>query len=642
MSINNVLCNIQRVRFVNGIHYLMICSFFFFMTALPGNSFSPVGWAAVNSMGVESTTGGGNGEIVTAHTAEQLATFAQQNEPLTILVEGTLTGTGQINVTSNKTILGVGSNATLIQAYLNLNQVSNVIIRNLTIKDSTDGIALRQSHHVWVDHCDLSECGDGLLDITHASDYVTVSWTKFSNHHKTMLINSGTSQPEDAGFLKTTIHHCWYDGSNTRNPRVGYGFVHIFNCFYNGNGYGIGLHSQARVLLEHSYFYQVNDPVKQMYRMNPESPHHGFCEGVDNMFQNCKGQQEIEGISFPVNNFYRYEFLRDDVSDVPVLVKNGAGPGEKHGVLTLQPIPGNGAIAVSVQPKLRWTRGQNATGYQVSIGEINPPANPVEMNGQTFDPGMLKPGSVYYWRVDQITADGIIEGDVWRFQTLPAKAWFETPENKAIEGTSEVVLDWQHGANVEKHKLYIAPKNEPLRLVTEVVDSSYRMRNLNYGTTYRWRVDEVSDQTVVQGDEWEFTTHDIVLDGPGRVEAEDLIRSSDYLIESISDASGGQVAANNHRNGWMLYSHNGADEKYDIIVSYFNNHDGVSQFQLYVGDDLISEWLSNEVKEGERFVIKKLSDIEIEKGQEIKIKANWIKGDHIARVDWIETVLSTN
>lgn len=617
--------------------YILLGVFIMILLSETAFASAPIGWSVVNSMGIESTIGGGNGDVVTARTIAELEDYASRTEELTILVDGTLTGNGRIDVASNKTILGVGSKATLIHAYLNLNGVSNVIIRNLTIRESVDGIALRQSHHVWIDHCDLSACGDGLLDITHGSDYVTVSWTRFSDHHKTMLINSGTSQPEDAGYLKTTIHHCWYDGSNTRNPRVGYGLVHIFNCLYNGNGYGVGLHSQARVLLEHSYFDAVKDPVKQMYREDPLSPHHGFCEGIDNVFNHCEGQRDLEGISFPVDHYYMYDFLLDDALHVPSDVQEGVGPNEKYGTLNALPVPGDGAVAVRVEPTLRWTRGVNATGYRVAFGDSNPPMNTFETNGQTFNPGELKPGTVYYWRVDQITRDGIVKGDVWRFKTLPAKAWFESPVNHSTEGTASVRLDWRYGAKAIGHRLYIAPANQPLEMAAEIESAPFMMKELKYGTNYRWRVDEVCGDDVVPGDVWEFRTHDRVLAGPGRIEAEDLILSSDYLVESIGDASGGAVAAKNHRKGWMLYSHNGADGNYAINICYFNNKDGVSQFQLYVGDHLISEWLSNEGNDGERFVIKPVSNIEIKNGQDLKVVANWIRGDHLARVDWIET-----
>lgn len=76
---------------------------------------------------------------------------------------------------------------------LRLKDVSNIIIRNLKMHnppESKDIISLDGATKVWIDHCDLSSVGitgdkdyyDGLLDITHASDYVTVSWTKFHDH----------------------------------------------------------------------------------------------------------------------------------------------------------------------------------------------------------------------------------------------------------------------------------------------------------------------------------------------------------------------------------------------------------------------------------------------------------------------------
>jgi pectate lyase len=379
---------------------------------------APIGWAAVKGNGVESTTGGGDGEVVVARTAKELADYAARKEPLTILIKGTLTGSGKLTIASNKTLLGTGSSATINKTELSMSGVSNIIIRNLKMSGARDAIATRRTHHVWVDHCDLSACGDGLLDITNESNYVTVSWTRFSKHHKTMLINSGTGKPEDMGKLNTTIHHCWFDGSNTRNPRAGYGKIHVFNCLYNGNGYGIGLHSQTLVLAERNYFDKVSNPTKQMYRPDPKDIHHGFCESVGNIFKNCSGAQDDEGKSFPVNDYYLYDFALDNAADVPKVVKAGAGPAEAFGKVTPQPAPGNGAIDVDLKPTLRWTPAPEATNYKVAFGETNPPKAAGETDGQTFEPGELKPGKEYFWRADQVTPTGIVEGETWRFRTL--------------------------------------------------------------------------------------------------------------------------------------------------------------------------------------------------------------------------------
>lgn len=228
-----------------------------------------------------------------------------------------------------------------------------------------------------------------------------------------MLINGGTSHVEDAGSLNTTLHHNWWDGSDTRNFRAGFGKVHVFNCLYNNNDYGIGLHSQCLVLAERNFFDRVKDPIHQMYQDDPTHIHHGFCESVDNIFVKCSGDRDDEGISFPVDDYYLYDFALSDVNDVPAIVQAKVGPAAEFGMLGPLPVPGNGAVEVSIDPVLRWTSGPEATSYLVAFGETNPPPMMVETSEQTFDPGTLKEQTVYYWRVDQITDSGVVEGDVW-------------------------------------------------------------------------------------------------------------------------------------------------------------------------------------------------------------------------------------
>jgi pectate lyase len=375
-----------------------------------------MGWAAAPGYGVESTIGGGDGKVVVARKIEELADYARRSEPLTILVEGTLSGSS-VRIASNKTISGVGDDATVVGAELSMNGVSNIIIRNLTIRKGRDGISARKTHHVWIDHCDLSDCGDGLIDITRESDMYTITWCRFSNHRKTMLLNGGSTHTSDKGRLNGTVHHCWFDGSNTRNPRAGFGKIHVFNCLYNGNGYGIGLHSQCLVRAERNFFDKVNNPIKQMYRPDPADPAHGFCESVENTFKACSGAQDDEGKSFPVNDYYLYDFALDNAVDVPQIVKAKAGPGEEFGKLGPLPVPGNGAVNVSIKPVLRWTKGHEAKSYKVAFSRTNPPSQTIETKEQTFDPGTLKDHTVYYWRVDQVTDSGVVKGDVWRFQT---------------------------------------------------------------------------------------------------------------------------------------------------------------------------------------------------------------------------------
>jgi pectate lyase len=210
----------------------------------------------------------------------------------------------QIAVGSNTTIVGPGKNARIRGAQLDLrgsssNQRSNVIIRNITFQDTFDcfpawspadgalgswnaeydAIALRQIHHVWIDHNTFEdkdtidsteptyfgvhyERHDGLTDITNASNYVTVSWNQYRNHDKVMLIgssDSGSTATGDRGKLKVTIHHNMFDSLGQRTPRVRFGQVHVYNNYYkivNNPGYiyswGVGI--ESAIYAENNYF----------------------------------------------------------------------------------------------------------------------------------------------------------------------------------------------------------------------------------------------------------------------------------------------------------------------------------------------------------------------------------------------------
>lgn len=130
-----------------------------------------------------------------------------------------------------------------------------------------DTVSLRRSHHVWVDHCSFDSAGidkplilgrpfertDGLLDLTRMSDLVTVSWCRFANHDKTMLIGSSDNQTEDEGRLRVTLHHNLWHRCNERTPRVRFGQVHVANNLFVAPdathfGYSIGLGYRARIV----------------------------------------------------------------------------------------------------------------------------------------------------------------------------------------------------------------------------------------------------------------------------------------------------------------------------------------------------------------------------------------------------------
>jgi len=116
------------------------------------------GWASVDSLGQNGTTGGAGGTLVTGTNATEFLSYVQRLGPHVIRVDGTITLTSMVNVQSHKTLVGVGSNGVITGGGLNLERVSNIIIRNLLFQNSVDdAINIQdQAHHIWVEHCDFT------------------------------------------------------------------------------------------------------------------------------------------------------------------------------------------------------------------------------------------------------------------------------------------------------------------------------------------------------------------------------------------------------------------------------------------------------------------------------------------------------
>jgi pectate lyase len=82
---------------------------------------TPEGFAALSGWGQDTTTGGAGGETVTVTTAEEFVTAASQEGPLVIQVDGMIALPGpMVEVTSDKTVIGVGADSGFTGAGLNV------------------------------------------------------------------------------------------------------------------------------------------------------------------------------------------------------------------------------------------------------------------------------------------------------------------------------------------------------------------------------------------------------------------------------------------------------------------------------------------------------------------------------------------
>jgi pectate lyase len=206
-------------------------------------------------------------------------------------VSGNLSGSTRVRPSSDKTIIGAsGSSITGVGFYIR--RVDNVILRNLKIAkvdaDNGDAVGIDQSTNVWIDHLDLSgdlsadkDDLDGLLDITHAADWVTVSNTYFHDHWKGSLVgHSDSNADEDTGHLRITYVNNYWKNINSRTPSVRFGTVHVVNSYFEGLlDTGINARMGAQLLIQSSAFR--SSPPEAIFFADSDYTGYAVVDDVD-------------------------------------------------------------------------------------------------------------------------------------------------------------------------------------------------------------------------------------------------------------------------------------------------------------------------------------------------------------------------
>lgn len=359
----------------------------------------PDGFAALPGYGLAGTTGGQGGRVVFAGTFEELKRYAAAEEALVILIQGSirLDSYFKIPVASNKSFIGVGDGAELVNAGFKLISVSNVIFRNFTIRDSYipgdwdgktgdhDGIQLDTSHHVWVDHMAFERLGDGMIDTRKDSDFVTYSWNVFADHNKAL----GVGWTENA-VTHMTLHHNWIRNTTQRNASLdNTAAAHVYNNYLENIGqYGMMGRNAAKVVVEGNYFDTVADPI---VAKDPATQ----VVNRDNIFKGTYGRKDNIGGAFEPSSFYQYR--KDATADVPRIVSEGAGPLEPSakapGEHITVALDGSGDYS-SLQAAIGAVPGDSTTARTISVKpgvyretvNVWPDRKNLTITGATADP----------------------------------------------------------------------------------------------------------------------------------------------------------------------------------------------------------------------------------------------------------------
>ncbi len=199
------------------------------------------------------------------------------------------------------------------------------------------------------------------------------------------------------------------------------------------------------------------------------------------------------------------------------------------------PDPPDGAMLADTWVSLTWDAGETAVSHDVYISDNlddtangtgdafqgNQPSNFYVAGFPGFAyPDGLVPGTTYYWRIDEVEADGATKytGSVWSFTVPSKKAYYPDPADGAEYVATDATLSWTPGFGSKLHTVYFGEDLSTVRNATGGLPQAAETFNpgpLTKNTTYYWRVDEFDGVETYTGDVWSFSTiMDIAITDP--------------------------------------------------------------------------------------------------------------------------------
>ena len=190
------------------------------------------------------------------------------------------------------------------------------------------------------------------------------------------------------------------------------------------------------------------------------------------------------------------------------------------------PTPADGAYQEDTWVSLGWLPDNSAASHDIYLGEDFDSVN--DGTSDTFQtnqgelfyiagfpgypyPDGLIPGTTYYWRIDEVEADGITKhkGDIWSFTVPPKTAYNPDPADGAEFVDPNALLSWTTGFGGKLHTVYIGTDFDDVSNATGGNSQGTTTNNpgtLELEKVYYWRVDEFDGDATYKGDVWSFTT----------------------------------------------------------------------------------------------------------------------------------------
>jgi hypothetical protein len=195
----------------------------------------------------------------------------------------------------------------------------------------------------------------------------------------------------------------------------------------------------------------------------------------------------------------------------------------------LGPTPADGALLTATWATLGWSPGDFAVSHNVYLGDNFDDVNKATQDSEVYRgnqtltfyvagfpgyayPGGLVPGTIYYWRIDEVNdadPNSPWKGKVWSFTVPPKTGYSPIPADGAEFVPLDATLTWTPGFGAKLHTVYFGEDFDTVNAASGGAPGgivSYTPGQLKLAKTYYWRVDEYDGTATYKGNVWSFTT----------------------------------------------------------------------------------------------------------------------------------------
>ncbi len=196
------------------------------------------------------------------------------------------------------------------------------------------------------------------------------------------------------------------------------------------------------------------------------------------------------------------------------------------GPRSYDPDPADGALHKGTTVTLGWRAGDGAVSHDVYLGDnfddVNDGADEAFQGNQTAVylvagypgnplPEGLVPGTTYYWRIDEVQADGAAahKGDIWSFWVPSKIAYDPAPADGAEFVDVNAVFTWTPGFEAKLHTAHMSTNFDDVNSAAggpPLGHAIYSPGTLEAERVYYWRIDEFDGFETHRGNIWSFTT----------------------------------------------------------------------------------------------------------------------------------------